>query len=52
MIYLSNTERARIISCLVEGDSMRGTCRMIEFSQNTITRLLVQMGEACRLIHH
>ena len=51
MNYLSNAERTRIISCLVEGNSIRATSRMTGFSQNTITKLLVQMGDACRQYH-
>jgi IS1 family transposase len=51
MNYLSNAERARIISCLVEGVSIRATSRMMGFSQNTITKLLLEMGEACRKHH-
>lgn len=51
MNYLSNAERARIISCLVEGNSINATSRMLGFSTNTITKLLVQMGEACRAYH-
>ena len=51
MNYLSNADRARIISCLVEGNSIRATSRMTGFSQNTITKLLVEMGDACRQYH-
>ena len=51
MNYLSNAERARIISSLVEGNSINATSRMLGFSTNTITKLLVQMGEACRQYH-
>jgi len=51
MNFLSNAERARIVSCLVEGNSIRATSRMTDFSQNTITKLLVEMGDACRKYH-
>ena len=51
MNYLSNADRARIISCLVEGNSINATSRMTEFSQNTITKLLVEMGTACGKFH-
>jgi len=51
MNYLSNPDRARIISCLVEGNSIRATSRMTGFSQNAITKLLVEMGDACREYH-
>jgi IS1 family transposase len=51
MNYLSNAERTRIISSLVEGCSIRAVSRMTGFSTNTITKLLVEMGEACRQYH-
>jgi IS1 family transposase len=51
MNYLSNAERARIISALVEGNSINATSRMLGFSTNTITKLLVEMGDACRAYH-
>jgi IS1 family transposase len=44
-------DRARIVSALVEGNSIRSTSRMTGFSQNTITKLLVDMGNACREYH-
>jgi IS1 family transposase len=51
MNYLSTADRARIISALVEGNSINATSRMLGFSTNTITKLLVQMGDACRGYH-
>lgn len=47
MNRLSTAERARIIACLVEGNSIRATVRMTGFAKNTITKLLVELGEAC-----
>ena len=46
MNQLSNAERAQIIRCLVEGNSIRSTARMTGFARNTITTLLVQLGRA------
>jgi IS1 family transposase len=46
MNQLSTTERAQIIACLVEGNSIRSTARLTGFARNTITTLLVQIGEA------
>jgi len=46
MNQLSNEERAQIIRCLVEGNSIRSTRRITGFGRNTITRLLVALGEA------
>jgi len=48
---LSIPERASIISCLVEGNSIRATARMTGFSQNAITKLLVDLGAACLKYH-
>jgi IS1 family transposase len=39
--------RARIIGMLVEGNSLRATSRMADVSINTVTKLLVDVGEAC-----
>ena len=47
MNRLSAAERAQIIRCLVEGNSIRSTARMTGFARNTITTLLVQLGRAC-----
>jgi len=47
MNQLSTAERAQIIRCLIEGNSIRSTRRMTGFGRNTITRLLVALGEAC-----
>jgi IS1 family transposase len=47
MNKLSSAERARIISCLVEDNSIRSTVRMTGFAKNTVTKLLVDLGGAC-----
>lgn len=47
MNRLSTAERAQVIRCLVEGNSIRSTARMTGFARNTITTLLVQLGAAC-----
>lgn len=44
---LSIEKRAQILSCLVEGNSIRATSRMTGASKNTITKLLIDVGEAC-----
>ena len=51
MNCLSIADRARIIAALVEGNSIRATCRMTGFAKNTVTKLLVDMGAACFKIH-
>ncbi|MEO8157408.1 MAG: helix-turn-helix domain-containing protein [Betaproteobacteria bacterium] len=52
MNRLSLQDRARILSCLVEGNSMRATTRMIGVSINTVTKLLVDVGTACAEYQH
>jgi IS1 family transposase len=47
MNRLSTKERAQIIGCLVEGNSIRATVRMTGAAKNTITKLLGDLGEAC-----
>jgi hypothetical protein len=47
MNRLSTQKRAQIVGCLVEGNSIRATVRMTGAAKNTITKLLVDLGEAC-----
>lgn len=47
MNRLSTEKRAQIIGCLVEGSSIRATVRMTGAAKNTITKLLVDLGDAC-----
>jgi IS1 family transposase len=46
MNRLSREERGRIIRALVEGNSLRSTVRITGFALNTITKLLVELGDA------
>ena len=43
----SSDKRAQIISCLVEGNSIRATVRLTGASKNTVVKLLVDLGRAC-----
>ncbi|MDD4882191.1 MAG: IS1 family transposase [Gallionellaceae bacterium] len=43
--------RAQILRLLVEGNSMRATSRIADVSINTVTKLLVDVGTACREFH-
>jgi hypothetical protein len=45
---LSTEKRARVIGCLVEGMSIRATVRITGIAKNTITKLLVDLGHACK----
>lgn len=47
MNRLSTEKRAQIIGCLVEGNSIRATCRITGAAKNTVTKLLVDLGAAC-----
>ena len=51
MNRLSIEKRAAIIGALVEGNSIRATCRMTGAAKGTVTKLLVDMGYAC-MAHH
>ena len=47
MNRLSTAKRVQVVSALVEGNSMRATCRMTGISKNTLAKLLVDLGHAC-----
>jgi IS1 family transposase len=47
MNRLSTEKRAQIIGCLVEGMSIRATVRVTGAAKNTVSKLLVDLGEAC-----
>lgn len=44
---LSTERRGQIIGCLTEGMSIRATVRVTGAAKNTVTKLLVDLGEAC-----
>lgn len=48
MNRLSTDKQTAIIRCLVEGNSIRSTVRITGASKNTISKLLVDVGTACR----
>jgi IS1 family transposase len=47
MNKLDNAKRSQVVSCLVEGNSIRATVRMTGVAKNTIAKLLVELGAAC-----
>ena len=51
MNKLPNSKRAQILEMLVEGMSMRATSRIAKVSINTVTKLMVEAGEACAAYH-
>jgi IS1 family transposase len=52
MNRLSTEKRAQIVGCLVEGMSIRSTCRITGAAKNTVTKLVVDLGEACNVYQH
>jgi IS1 family transposase len=51
MNTLTNEERVRVAAALVEGNSIRCTSRMTGIARNTITKLLVDLGQVCMKFH-
>lgn len=51
MNVLDQAERVKVIAALVEGNSLRAVSRMTGIARNTITKLLVDLGEACMTYH-
>ncbi len=47
MNTLNNMERARLISVLVEGNSLRATARICDVAFNTVLKFIPQIGQAC-----
>ena len=47
MNKLSKEEKVRVVSCLVEGCSIRSTVRMTGVHRTTILKLLVDLGKSC-----
>lgn len=44
---MGTEKRAKVIGCLVEGMSIRATCRVTGAAKNTVTKLLLDLGAAC-----
>jgi IS1 family transposase len=51
MNQLPLSKRTQIVSLLVEGNSIRATCRICDVSKNTVAKLLVDLGKACQKFH-
>lgn len=52
MNRLDATVQARVISCLIEGCSIRATVRMTGVAKNTVVKLLADIGCACAGYHN
>jgi IS1 family transposase len=50
MNRLNLARRTQIISCLVEGNSLRSTERMTDTHRDTVMRLLLDTGEGCKTL--
>ncbi len=44
---LSTEQRGKIVGCLTEGNSIRATCRLTGAAKGTVSKLLLDLGEAC-----
>ncbi len=44
---MNANRRAQIVAALVEGNSVRATCRMVDVDKGTVLKLLVDVGAAC-----
>lgn len=49
MNQLTADKLARVISCLIEGSSIRATVRMTGVAKNTVVKLLADVGRACSI---
>ncbi|MGC1107306.1 MAG: IS1 family transposase [Candidatus Acidiferrales bacterium] len=52
MNRLPIAKRVQILGLLVEGNSLRATSRLADVSINTVTKLLVDLGNACARYHN
>jgi IS1 family transposase len=52
MNQLSTAERAKVVSVLVEGNSLRATARITGVARMTVEKLLRELGAACERFHN
>lgn len=52
MNKLPLAQRTRIVAALVEGNSIRSTCRMTGAAKGTVLKLLAGLGHACTVFQH
>lgn len=52
MNRLTTAKRKAVIAALTEGSSIRSTVRMAGVAKNTVTKLLVDIGQACEAFHN
>jgi IS1 family transposase len=51
MNKLPHAKRTQILAMLCEGSSMRSISRVADVSINTVSKILVEAGEACLILH-
>ena len=51
MNKLGIEKRTQVIKALVEGNSIRATCRITDTAKGTVIRLLRDVGKACAEYH-
>ena len=51
MYRLTTDQRAQILNMQIEGVSIRATCRLTGRSKGSVTKLIVEAGEACAEAH-
>jgi IS1 family transposase len=52
MNRLSTDKRAQVIGALIEGNSVRGTCRLTGVCKDAVLKLIRDMGAACADFHN
>jgi DNA-directed RNA polymerase specialized sigma24 family protein len=48
MNKLKPEKQKQIIASLIEGNSIRATCRMTDTAKGTVLKLLADIGKACK----
>lgn len=51
MNRLSREKQIEVVKCLVEGMSIRSTSRITDVARNTVSKLILEIGEACQNYH-
>ncbi len=49
MNKLPDSKRAAVLRCLIEGNSIRSTARIVGVAKGTVLKLLVEVGEFCSI---
>jgi IS1 family transposase len=52
MNRLSTEKRAQIVAALIEGNSVRGTCRLVGVCKDAVMKLIPEIGAACARHHN